>query len=206
MLPTAIWHWSWGTRIDPCSGVSRWQTRVCWRHYLSKASSCLGFSSSNYFLLTLPFGCPALLPQHPCLLSFSSGEWNPCTYTYTQIRAHSAHTNPTFLPVIGSTHRVSFSISSQQLEKLEKPVSPKAFVDLHLSKYKHTFHQAINKLFGLGSLDHRCETWLKHCRGTITFALLLFYRVVTIILLYLLGLYLHYIESPNTDISAFNIS
>lgn len=96
MRPTAIWHWSWGTRIDPRGHSSRWQTRTCSRHYLSKASPCLGSCIINHFLLTLPFGWRTLLPQLPYLsFFFPSGEWKPGTYT-----------NPTFLPVIGPARSV----------------------------------------------------------------------------------------------------
>lgn len=60
--------------------------------------------------------------------------------THTQTRAQATHTNPAFLPVIGSAHKVSFSVSPQQLEKLEKPVSAKALVlDASFKMQTHIF-------------------------------------------------------------------
>lgn len=57
------------------------------------------------------------------------------THTHTH-NSHSQHT--AFLPLIGSAYKVSFSISSQQLEKLEKPVHPRpAFSRILLNTDSH---------------------------------------------------------------------
>lgn len=80
--------------------------------------------------------------ENPCLLSFFfiEGVKLVRVRTHTQTRAQTTHTNPAFLPVIGSAHKVSFSVSPQQLEKLEKPVSAKALVlDASLKMQTHIF-------------------------------------------------------------------
>lgn len=149
-----VFSWKWGN----CSGRHFWSTltqyatnsiltlilrdqnwpsRACFKVANQDVFTSLlvkGIALFRVFLVQLFLAYTSIwvacsLAREPVfVIFFSSREWNPCAYVHTQTRAQTTHTNPAFLPVIGSAHKVSFSVSPQQLEKLEKPVSPKALV------------------------------------------------------------------------------
>lgn len=154
MLPIPFWHWSWGTRIDPHKEISRWETGIdtlllvkgialC-RVVLSPTISCLLFR-----LCALLFCCRI----HVCYLCYQGSE--------THI--HTTHTHTLTTHCIPPSNWLCiqsvFSISSQQLEKLEKPVHPRpTFSHILLNTDSHLSLGNKQKLIWF---NPQCKSWFR---------------------------------------------